>query len=74
MIQSSADLGMFMKKTLLFHQAPDTCLTVADTALKFLQDSSFVQRSEGRVRVFSDTFLTTLKLDLSEKFKLFLKC
>ena len=47
MIQSSADLATFMRKTLLYHQSPDTCLTVADSALKFLQDSSFAQRVEG---------------------------
>ena len=37
-----------MKKTLLHHQAPDTCLTVADSALTFLQESQFVERVEGK--------------------------
>ena len=42
LIQSSADLGTFMRRTLLHTQQPDTSLSVAEEALSFLIQSGFV--------------------------------
>ena len=47
MIASIADLGIFMKRTLLNIQQPDESLNLAESALSFLHESKFVERQEG---------------------------
>ena len=47
MIKSMADLGMFVKRTLLNIQQPDESMNLAESALNFLQTAQFVERKEG---------------------------
>ena len=47
MIRSAGDVGMFMKRTLLYIQQPNTCLDSAEGALRTLQ--VIFKRFQGQV-------------------------